>query len=76
MTIEVTSKQLLVFDFLKDFIEENGYSPSENEIQKHFGWKSRNVVGGKLQALEIKKYISRIPNKCRSITLTGREVVH
>lgn len=47
----LTPKQKNVFEFLQRFIQENGYSPSYQEIADHFGLASRSTA---------QKYVERL----------------
>src|SRR4051812_43030850 len=51
-TTHLTPKQKEVLDFIHSFSEEHGYSPSQQEIAKHFGFKSLGTVQNYLVRLE------------------------
>lgn len=40
----LTRKQKDVLDFITEYVRENGYSPTQKEIQEHFGFKSLGSV--------------------------------
>jgi len=40
----LTKKQKEVLDFITGYVRENGYSPTQKEIQEHFGFKSLGSV--------------------------------
>lgn len=40
----LTKKQKDVLDFITEYVRENGYSPTQKEIQEHFGFKSLGSV--------------------------------
>lgn len=71
MTQHLTKKQKKVLDFITSFIQQNGYSPSIRDIARHFKLTPRGAHIHVL-ALEKKGYITRNPNRSRSITLTKR----
>lgn len=48
----MTPKQKEMLEFMIRFSEENGYSPSQAEIAKHFGFKSLGTVQNYLVRLE------------------------
>lgn len=65
----LTKKQREIYDFLKSFIDNNGYSPSIREIQDQFGLSSPATVHKHLSLLEQKSYIRKDANKNRSIDI-------
>jgi len=74
----LTKRQKQVLDFLKDFIDEKGYSPSFEEIaeglrDKRFGGKkltSLATVHKHVATLERKGFLRRGYNRSRSIEVT------
>ncbi|MGE3608719.1 MAG: transcriptional repressor LexA [Bacteriovoracaceae bacterium] len=40
----LTKKQKDVLDFITEYVRENGFSPTQKEIQEHFGFKSLGSV--------------------------------
>jgi repressor LexA len=40
----LTKKQKEVLDFITEYVRENGYSPTQKEIQEYFGFKSLGSV--------------------------------
>lgn len=72
--MKLTKRQKQILDFLSEFIESNGYSPSMEEIATHFHFASLNAVFKHLEALERRGYLHRDSNRARSIQLsTGSE---
>ena len=59
----LTKKQEAVLNFIQGYTEKNGCSPSQAEIQRHFGYKSPNSVEGYLRALRKSGVISSTPGK-------------
>ena len=68
--MKLTKRQKEVLDFLTDFIDRNGYSPSMEEIAENFQIASLNAVFKHLEALEARGYLRRDANKARSIELS------
>ncbi len=66
-----TKRQQSVFDFLKNFLGENGYPPSLREICVHFGIRSPKNAKKHLEALERKGLIKRSANISRAIEILG-----
>lgn len=66
---KLTDKQKSILDFIRGFIEDNGYAPVAKEINLHFGYSSLNASTQHLNAIERKGYIKRTPNISRSIVV-------
>jgi len=64
-----TERQLEIYDFIRMYVDENGYSPSLTEIGKKVGLKSKSTVFGHLERMEQKKMIKRVPGIPRSISI-------
>ena len=69
LTNELTKKQKLVYEFIRDKIRHRGYGPTVREIGDHFKIRSPNGVMCHLKALEKKGLISREKNRSRAIQL-------
>lgn len=67
----LTTKQKLVYNFLKKYINKNNRAPYIREIQTSCSINSYKSVIDKLIALERKGYIQRTINKHRSIRLNN-----
>jgi len=67
--VYLTKRQKSVYDFLKSFIEENGYAPTVKEMCVHFGKTSLNTMHKHLITLEEKGLITRDSKKSRSVEL-------
>src|SRR5882757_6311771 len=68
----LTRRQKEVMDFLSNFIERNGYSPSYEEIAAGLGLASLATVHKHIQALEGKQYLRRSYNHSRSLEVGER----
>jgi repressor LexA len=69
--MKLTKRQKEILDFLTEFIEREGYSPSMEEVAEHFHFASLNAVFKHLEALEARGYLHRDANRARSIELSG-----
>ena len=69
MMSELKDKQLLIYEFLKDFTSQKGYPPTVREICKAVGLKSTSSVHGHLKQLEKEGLIKRDPTKPRAIEI-------
>jgi repressor LexA len=65
--VALTPRQKELLDFLSDFIERNGYSPSYEEIATGLDLASLATVHKHISALERKNYIRRSHNQSRSV---------
>ncbi len=70
----LTPKQKKVLDFITVFVEKNGYSPSLEEIAKHFKLKSASTVHQFIDSLQQKGYLNKAEHKQRSIEPIIKEV--
>ncbi|MFQ6112178.1 MAG: repressor LexA, partial [Nitrospinota bacterium] len=69
----LTRRQREIFEFIRDFIERRGYSPSIAEIGESFGLSSPATVHKHLQNLASKGLIRRDWNRSRAIELVEEE---
>lgn len=66
----LTKRQKQIFEYLKKFIKDKGYSPTLEEIGKHFRRPAKSGIHEHLKALEEKGYIRKSKNKARSIEVS------
>jgi repressor LexA len=69
----LTKRQKQILDYVQAFIDEEGYSPSFEEIAEHFGYSSLATVHEHLGNLERKGYLRKNYNKSRSLELVESE---
>ena len=69
MAVKLTKKQLAVLDFLQDFTEENGYSPSYREIMTGLGLSSVSAVAEHIDNLVSKGVLKKVPGAARSLEI-------
>lgn len=67
MGVKLTKKQLAVLNFLEDFTEENGYSPSYREIMTGLGLSSVSAVAEHIDNLVSKGVLKKVPGAARSL---------
>ena len=65
----LTRRQREILDYLKEFIDEQGYAPSLEEIGSRFGLSSLATVHKHLMNLQEKGFIRRAWNRSRSVEL-------
>ena len=63
----LTRRQREIFDFVTGFVEEQGYSPSLEEIGAHFGLRSVVTVHKHVQHLVEKGLLRKAWNRSRSV---------
>ena len=68
----LTKRQKQVLDFISDFVEKHGYSPSYEELASGLGLASLATVHKHILALETKHYLKRSYNQSRSIEVTPK----
>ena len=71
---ELNDKQLLIYEFLKDFTSQKGYPPTVREICKAVGLKSTSSVHGHSKQLEKEGLIKRDPTKPRALEIVDSVV--
>ena len=75
----LTRRQREILDYLTEFIEHQGYSPSLEEVGRRFGLSSLATVHKHLTNLQEKGVIKRAWNRSRSVELvstgTGGRVI-
>ena len=68
----LTKRQKEVLDFIADFVEENGYSPSYEELAQGLKLASLATVHKHIQALESRNYLRRLFNQSRSLEVAPK----
>ena len=66
---ELSNKQLMILEFIKEQLLAKGYPPSVREIFQAVGLKSTSTVHSHLNKLEKLGYIRRDPTKPRAIEI-------
>src|SRR2546427_11489969 len=65
----ITRRQRQVYDYISDFVQHNGYSPSFEEIGEGMGLSSLATVHKHIRTLEKKGLLMRDSNRSRSMDL-------
>lgn len=63
----LTRRQREIFEFIRDFVRDNGYSPSLEEVGSHFGLSSVATVHKHIQHLVEKGFLQKAWNRSRSV---------
>ena len=69
MAVKLTKKQLAVLEFLEDFTEREGYSPSYREIMAGLGLFSVSAVAEHIDNLVEKGVLRKVPGAARSLEI-------
>lgn len=69
MKVKLTKKQLALLNFLQDFTEENGISPTYREIQAGLNLSSVSAVAEHIDNLVEKGVIKKVPGAARSLEI-------
>lgn len=69
---ELTKKQQLIFDFIKSYINENGYPPSVRDIGEGLNLSSPATVHAHIKNLVDLGYLSKDGLKKRALTITEK----
>lgn len=76
MYLDLSDKQVLVLEFIKEQLMIKGYPPAVREICAAVNIKSTSTVHGYLNKLESLGYIRRDPTKPRAIEVLGDNSVY
>jgi len=66
---QITERQQQVYNFIKQFLDDNGFPPTLREISAHIGTAGTVTAKVHLEALERKGYIQRREGRPRGIVL-------
>ena len=69
MGLKLTKKQLALLNFLQDFEEEKGYSPTYREIMAGLGLSSVSAVAEHIDNLVDKGVLKKVPGAARSLEI-------
>ena len=68
----LTPKQKQIFEYIKKYIKENDYSPSLEEIGRHFRL-AKSTVHQHVETLRDKGYLNKLENQPRSIEISDNK---
>lgn len=71
--MKTTKQQQAVLDYIEQYQQARGTTPSQREIQKEFGFASRNAVPKHLSALAKKGLLHRSNGLARSVHLKAKK---
>ena len=69
MKYGLTEKQLKLFNFIKEYINENNIPPSYDEMTEALGLVSKCGIATKIVQLQERGWITKLPGKSRSIQI-------
>ena len=67
MSVKLTKKQQLVYDYIADFIDIQGYSPSYRDICAGLGLSSVSAVAEHIDNLVTLGALRKVPGTARSL---------
>ena len=65
----LTLKQMDLFIFIKDYMDKNNMAPSYEEMKKGTGGSTKCTIFTKINQLQERGWITKLPGKNRSITI-------
>jgi repressor LexA len=65
----LTRRQSQLYNFIKNFIEKKGYSPSYQEMLEHMEVHSKQIIYSFLESLQKHNKIKKIKHMARSIEI-------
>lgn len=68
----LSRRQQEIYDFIADFIDSHGFSPTIREVAHAFMISSVSTVHGIVDRLISKGYLTRLPNGPRTLALTDK----
>ena len=71
--MHLTKKQKQILDYLNEYIQRFGLSPTYEEIAEHFGYRSKGTVHKHITNLEDQGYIKKDWNRSRAVELIRHE---
>lgn len=71
MSLKITERQKEIFEFIKEFVQTNGFPPTYREIGKNFSISSTFGVKRHIDALVKKGYLNIESNSSRSISISS-----
>lgn len=71
----ITKKQKKVLDFIQEYSQKKGFSPSQEEVRRHLRLSSVSTVNHYMNILEKKGYINREKNTARSVEIGKKESI-
>ena len=70
----LTPKQAKFLKFLATFMDQNGYSPSYEEMKQVLNYKSKSRIHSFVHSLRKRGYVRLIPFMKRSIIITSKGI--
>ena len=65
----LTKKQKKIFDYIQKYSQKNNYSPSHEEMRKHFKLASVSTINHYMKILQKKGYIKHEKNAARAVEI-------
>ena len=71
----LNEREFQILDAIKDYIEQNGFSPTVRELCEIVGLKSSSTVHNHLNKLESKGFITKMGNSPRTLKVLKEESI-
>jgi len=71
--LTITKKQKRIYDYVRSYIKKRGYSPTFEEMRKHFRLKAHSGMHQQIDALIKKGMLNKEEHSARGIELKERE---
>lgn len=72
--INLSRKQRELYDYLSNFVAENGYAPTYQQMADGLGLKSRSSIFRRIKEMQMRGWIEVVPRKMSAITLLPVDV--
>ena len=66
----LTKRQKQILDYIKKFIEKEGYAPSLEELRRHFRLASRSTIHQHIEVLKEKGELNKSAHQARAIEIS------
>ncbi len=66
-----SNEELEILQYIKDYIQEHQYAPSNRDIMHHFGFSSSSFVAARLSHMKKLGLINYVQNQPRTLSIEG-----
>ncbi len=69
----LTQRQKQIYEFIKQYIKENDYAPSLEEIGRYFKLKSVGTIHEHIETLRARGFLNKVEHQARSIEISEQD---
>lgn len=69
----LTQRQKQIYEFIKQYIKENDYAPSLEEIRRYFKLKSVGTIHEHIETLRARGFLNKVEHQARSIEISDQD---